>query len=111
MMQVDPLLPLPEQLKALRLASCRTILEQAERTGLSRLTVSDAEGRRDAKLSSISALFDALGYTLVPVPKNMVAEVASFINNGGVAVSLPAGTSAPLGVGQRSFLADDTEER
>lgn len=96
--------PLPEQLQTLRLAAGRNIIELAEKTGLSRLTASAAEGRTDARLSTIVALFDSLGYTLLPVPKPMASEVASFINNGGRTLSLPAGTSAPLGIGQKSFL-------
>ena len=102
---IDPTLSLPEQLHRLRLAQGKGIVELANHTGLSRLTVSAAEGRKDARLSSLTALFDALGYTLLPVPKPLAKEVASFVNNGGVSVSLPAGASAPLGVGQRAFQA------
>lgn len=97
-------IPLPAQLQKLRLAAGRNIVELAEKTGLSRLTASAAEGRTDARLSTIVALFDSLGYTLLPVPKPMASEVAAFINNGGRTLSLPAGTTAPLGVGQQSFL-------
>jgi transcriptional regulator with XRE-family HTH domain len=100
---IDPSLSLPSQLQGLRLALGKGIGELAAGTGLSRLTVSAAEGRTDARLSTLAALFDALGYTLVPVPKPLVHEVASFINNGGVTVSLPAGRAAPMGVGQRVF--------
>ncbi|HEY9107434.1 MAG TPA: hypothetical protein VIN58_12220 [Roseateles sp.] len=83
-------------------------MELAKATGLSRLTVSAAEGATDARISSLTALFDALGYTLLAVPKPLAREVASFINNGGVSVSLPAGQSAPLGVGQRAFQARES---
>lgn len=102
---IDPTLALPQQLKALRIAKGRGIGELAELTGLSRLTVSAAEGRADVRISSLAAILDALGYTLMPVPRELASEVASFINNGGVTMSLPAGQTAPLGVGQRAFLA------
>lgn len=97
-------LPLPQQLRAIRVASGCSIIDLAEKTGMSRLTASAAEGKTDARLSTVVALFDALGYTLLPVPKSMAAEVAAFVNNGGRSLSLPAGTSAPLSVGQQSFL-------
>lgn len=105
---IDPGLGLPQQLKALRVAHARGIVELAEATGLSRLTVSAAEGKTDARISSLTALFDALGYTLLPVPKQLAREVANFINNGGVTVSLPAGITAPMGVGQRAFHSGDS---
>lgn len=100
---IDPAVSLPQQLQNLRLAQGKSIVELASRTGLSRLTVSAAEGKTDARISSLAALFDALGYALLPVPKPLVKEVASFINNGGVTLSLPAGVAAPMGVGQRVF--------
>jgi len=101
----DPRQPLPAQLKALRQAEKRSLLGLAERTGLSRLTVAAAEGRSDTRLSSMVALFDELGYVLVPVPKPLLDETAAFLRNQGQTVSLPAGVSAPLGVAQRVFLA------
>jgi len=101
---VDPRQPLPAQLKALRQAEKRSLLGLAERTGLSRLTVAAAEGKSDTRLSSMVALFDELGYVLVPVPKPLLDETAAFIRNQGQVVSLPAGVSAPLGVAQRVFL-------
>ena len=115
---IDPWRPLPAQLKSLRLAGGRSLLGLAERTGLSRLTVAAAEGKSDTRLSSVVALFDELGYVLVPVPKPLLAETAAFIHNQGRSVSLPAGVSAPLGVGQQAFQAgrsggdqpDDGEE-
>jgi|GEM_PF-2332819 len=100
----DPRQPLPAQLKALRQAKGRSLLGLAERTGLSRLTVAAAEGKSDTRLSSMVALFDELGYVLVPVPKPLLDETAAFIRNQGQVVSLPAGVSAPLGVAQRVFL-------
>jgi transcriptional regulator with XRE-family HTH domain len=102
-MQFDASLPL--QLKALRRASGRSVLNLAERTGLSRLTVAAAEGKADARLSTLTALFDELGYVLVPVPKALLAETVAFIDNQGQSVSLPSGVSAPLGVGQQAFRA------
>jgi transcriptional regulator with XRE-family HTH domain len=96
---------LPAQLKALRRAGGRSVLSLAERTGLSRLTVAAAEGKADARLSTLTALFDELGYALVPVPKALLAETVAFIANQGQSVSLPAGVSAPLGVGQQAFRA------
>jgi hypothetical protein len=103
-MQIDvPGAPLPVQLKALRRAGRRSLVSLAERTGLSRLTVAAAEGQADARLSTLTALFDELGYVLVPVPKPLLAETLAFINNQGQSVSLPAGVSAPLGVGQQAF--------
>lgn len=102
---IDPALSLPQQLRNLRVAQGRSIVDLASRTGLSRLTASAAEGKTDARISSLAALFDALGYALLPVPKPLVKEVASFINNGGVTLSLPAGVVAPMGVGQRVFAA------
>lgn len=95
--------PLPRQLNAIRTAAGRTIVDLAAQTRLSRLTVAAAEGQTDARLSTLVALFDELGFALLPVPKTMAAEVVRFINHGGRSVSLPAGTSAPLGIGQRSF--------
>lgn len=95
--------PLPAQLKALRRAGGRSLVSLAECTGLSRLTVAAAEGQADARLSTLTALFDELGYVLVPVPKPLLAETVAFINNQGQSVSLPAGISAPLGVGQQAF--------
>lgn len=106
----DPALSLPEQLKSLRKSQGKGIGELAEATGLSRLTVSAAEGKTDARISSISALFDSLGYILLPVPKPLAREVASFINNGGVTVSLPAGLTAPMGIGQRAFQAAESSD-
>lgn len=101
---IDPDLPITEQLKQLRLARSRGIGELAASTGLSRLTVSAVESQKsDARISSLSALFDELGYVLMPVPKPLAREVANFINNGGRSVSLPAGQAAPMGVGQRAF--------
>ena len=102
-MQTD--VSLPAQLKALRRAGRRSLVSLAERTGLSRLTVAAAEGQADARLSTLTALFDELGYVLVPVPKPLLAETVAFINNQGQSVSLPAGVSAPLGVGQQAFQA------
>lgn len=102
---IDPSLTVPQQLKAVRTGRGKTLVDLAKATGLSRLTVSAAEGMTDARISSLAALFDALGYTLLAVPKPLAREVANFINNGGVSVSLPAGHSAPLGVGQRAFQA------
>ncbi|NKI93529.1 helix-turn-helix transcriptional regulator [Rhizobacter sp. SG703] len=101
----EPQQPLPAQLKALRRAHRRSLVSLAERTGLSRLTVAAAEGQADARLSTLTALFDELGYTLVPVPKALLAETVAFIANQGQSVSLPAGISAPLGVGQQAFRA------
>jgi transcriptional regulator with XRE-family HTH domain len=100
-MQTD--VSLPAQLKALRRAGGRSLVSLAERTGLSRLTVAAAEGQADARLSTLTALFDELGYVLVPVPKPLLAETVAFIANQGQSVSLPAGVSAPLGVGQQAF--------
>lgn len=101
---IDPSMPVSELLKQLRLARGKGIGELAESTGLSRLTVSAVESQKsDARISSLSALFDKLGYVLLPVPKNMAREVANFVNNGGVSVSLPAGQAAPMGAGQRAF--------
>jgi len=109
---VEPQQPLPAQLKALRRAGGRSLVSLAERTGLSRLTVAAAEGQADARLSTLTALFDELGYTLVPVPKALLAETVAFIANQGQSVSLPAGVSAPLGVGQQAFraAADDLDD-
>lgn len=107
---VDHGLSLPEQLKSLRRSQGKGISELAQATGLSRLTVSAAEGKTDARISSISALFDSLGYILLPVPKPLAREVASFINNGGVTVSLPAGLTAPMGIGQRAFQAAESSD-
>lgn len=105
---IDPSMPVTELLKQLRLARAKGIGELAESTGLSRLTVSAIESQKsDARISSLSALFDKLGYVLLPVPKNMAREVANFVNNGGVSVSLPAGQAAPMGVGQRAFHQSD----
>lgn len=100
---LDHTLTLPQQLHAIRESAGKGIGELAQATGLSRITVSAAEGKTDARLSSVVALFDALGYALLPVPKHLAKEVASFVNNGGAVVSLPAGTEAPMSVGQRSF--------
>lgn len=100
---IDPALSLPQQLRSLRVAQGKSIVDLAARTGLSRLTASAAEGKTDARISSLAALFDALGYALLPVPKPLVKEVASFINNCGVTLSLPAGVAAPMGIGQRVF--------
>ncbi len=110
---VDPQLPLPTQLKALREAAGVTQTALAERAGVSRLTAFAAEGKKDARLSTIAALFDALGWTLVPVPKRMAREVAAFVNNGGRHLSLPSGVGAPLSTSQRLFQAghDDEQER
>lgn len=105
---IDPALNVPQQLRALRTAHAKSINDLAEATGLNRLTVSAAEGKTDARISSVMALFDALGYTLLAVPKPLVREVASFINNGGVTVSLPAGQTAPLGIAQRAFQAGES---
>lgn len=101
---IDPASPLPEQLKKLRSGAGVTILELADKTGLSRLTTSAAEGRTDARLSTMVSLFDALGYQLLAVPKSMAAEVAAFVNNGGRTLSLPAGTVAPRSIGQKAFI-------
>lgn len=85
------------------MAKGKSIVDMALATGLSRLTVSAAEGKSDARLSTVAALFDTLGYTLMPVPKAVAPEVANFINNGGTTVSLPAGVSAPLSSAQQAF--------
>ena len=100
---INPSLELPAQLKELRMAKGKSIVDMALATGLSRLTVSAAEGKSDARLSTVAALFDTLGYTLMPVPKAVAPEVANFINNGGTTVSLPAGVSAPLSSAQQAF--------
>ncbi len=109
-MLIDGNLSLPAQLKALREAAGVTQTALAERAGLSRLTAFAAEGKKDARLSTISALFDALGWVLVPVPKRMAREVVAFVNNGGRHLSLPAGVGAPLSTSQRLFAAGDDEE-
>lgn len=103
---INVALTLPAQLKVLRRAHGRTLSDLAQRTGLSRLTVAGAEGASDARLSTLSSLLDELGYVLIPVPKPMAQEVASFVNNGARQIALPAGASAPLSIGQRSFLED-----
>lgn len=113
-MQIDPKLPLPETLKAIRQSRDMSIIDLARKTGLNRLTTAAAEGKSDARLSTVAALFDALGYALVPVPKQLVSEVAQFVNNGGVMVSLPAGVSAPASPSMTHFeaakkLQDDGE--
>lgn len=105
---IDPTLTVAQQLKALRTAHGKGINDLAEATGLNRLTVSAAEGKTDARISSVAALFDALGYTLLAIPKPLAREVANFINNGGVTVSLPAGQTAPLGIAQRAFQASES---
>lgn len=87
---------LPQQLKGIREDAGASIVSLAEKTKLSRLTVSAAEGKSDPRLSTLAALFDALGYALIPVPKPLLSETVNFINNGGVTVSLPPGVSAPL---------------
>jgi transcriptional regulator with XRE-family HTH domain len=102
---IDPHLTLPEQLKALRLGAGKTLVDLADRTGLSRLTVSAAEGKADTRVSTVVALFNELGYVLIPVPKPLLNETVAFINQGGRTLSLPAGTSAPLGPMQRLFEA------
>ena len=107
--RIDPNLPLPAQLKLIREDAGKSLMEIAGHTGLSRLTVSAAEGKSDARLSTIAALLNVLGYTLLPVPKTMVNEVAAFINNGGKQVSLPSGIEAPMGIAQRAFLEGDED--
>jgi transcriptional regulator with XRE-family HTH domain len=109
---LNPLLTLPEQLKVLREAAHVTLSALAQSTHLSRLTVAAAEGKTDARISTLSALFDQLGYTLVPVPKALLQETVAFVNNQGQVASLPAGVQAPLGRAQQAFqqaLADAPE--
>jgi DNA-binding XRE family transcriptional regulator len=106
----DPLATLPAELKALRQSKGISAVKLAELTGLSRQTVAAAEGLQDARLSSVVQMFEALGYVLMPVPKELVAEAASFIANGGRSISLPAGVAAPLGVGQAAFAASTAKE-
>lgn len=103
---------LPEQLKILREAAHVTLSALAQSTHLSRLTVAAAEGKADARISTLTALFDQLGYTLVPVPKALLQETLDFVNNQGQVASLPAGVQAPLGRAQQAFqqaLADAPE--
>ena len=97
--------PLTAYLKSAKLAGGFTSVQLAQATGLNRMTVAAAEGASDPRLSTVVALLDAMGYGLLPCPKHLMAEVASFINNDGQVLSLPAGVSAPLGQAQRIFHA------
>lgn len=100
---IDTSLTLPSQLKAIREDAGVTQSALAERAGVGRLTAMAAEGKSDPRLSSLAALFDALGYALLPIPKPLVRDVAAFVNNGGRHIALPAGIQAPLSVGQAAF--------
>ncbi|MFK4706008.1 transcriptional regulator with XRE-family HTH domain [Roseateles asaccharophilus] len=104
-MQFDFKLPLPAILKAIRQSHGSSIIDLSKRTGLSRLTTAAAEGKSDPRLSTLAALFDSLGYALVPVPKQLVPEVERFINNGGVMVSVAAGAEAPVSPSMAHFEA------
>jgi transcriptional regulator with XRE-family HTH domain len=93
---IPPQATLPAQLRYLREVLKVSVSQIAKDSGLTRVTVSAAEGNADARLSTVTTLFDTLGYALVPVPKSMAVEVASFVGNGGHIVSKPAGTEAPV---------------
>lgn len=99
-MQTYPYTPpqaaLPAKLRLLRQALGVSAAQLARDTGLTRVTVAAAEGNADARISTVMTLLDALGYTLVPVPKALVNEVAAFVANGGQVVSKPVGTAAPV---------------
>lgn len=86
----------PKQLRHLREANGVSISHIARESGLTRVTVGAAEGNADARLSTVLALFDTLGYNLYPVPKSMATEVAAFVANGGEVVTKPAGEEAPV---------------
>ncbi len=93
-------IPLSQILRKLAKEQKLTQGELAARTLLTRLTVANTLNGGDAKLSTITALFDELGYNLVPVPKALSTEVRDYIENGGIFSSEPAGVSAPLSISQ-----------
>jgi transcriptional regulator with XRE-family HTH domain len=92
--------PLSVRLKHLTKMQKLTQTELATRTLLTRLTVANTLNGGDAKLSTITALFDELGYYLLPVPKALQDEVSDYIENGGKLSSQPAGSGAPLSISQ-----------
>lgn len=96
--------PLMHQLDALLAHAGISQTRLAERARLSRLTVWGAiNGTKDARLSSITAMFDELGYALVPVPKALLGAVHDFVSNDGRTLSRPAGDDAPLSPAQQAF--------
>jgi hypothetical protein len=98
-------MPLPISLRTLRKNQRLSLVELAERTGLSRMTLAAAEGAADTRLSTITTAFDALGFVLMPVPKEMATEVAAFVADGGVVTGAPAGVNAPVNAAMRRFQA------
>lgn len=102
--QINPELPLQEQLKSLFEHKGVTTVAMAQSIGIARQTIAKAlDAKADSRLSTVLSIFEELGYKVVPVPAAMATEVAAFINNGGQVTSLPAGTVAPLGVAQAAF--------
>lgn len=77
---LDSSLTLTQHLSRLREQRNISISALAEQTKLSRLTVAAAERRSDPLYSTLTVMFDALGYDLLPVPKELKAEVVDLIN-------------------------------
>ncbi|MFG6417215.1 helix-turn-helix domain-containing protein [Roseateles sp. DC23W] len=93
-----------EQLAAVFRHASASQVQVADRTGLSRQAIAKAlEGNGNTRVSTLDLILDALGYSLVAVPKGYKAEVIAFINNGARVASLPAGTVAPLGMAQQAY--------
>lgn len=91
---------LPFLVSSIRKQTGFTQVALAEEASLSRLTVVAAERGDDVRLSSMVAMFRAMGCELVPIPKHLVAETKRFVNNGGRIVAVEPGIEAPLSIMQ-----------
>jgi len=91
---------LPFLVSSIRKQSGFTQEGLAQHAGLSRITVVSAERGDDLRLSSVVALFRAMGCELMPIPRHLVAETKRFVNNGGRSVAIEPGIEAPLSIMQ-----------
>lgn len=83
----------------LRKAAKLTQAQLAQRTGLSRETVSKVEsGVVDPQLSTLLEIARGLDLELLFVPRAIRAELDAFVASGGRALALPPGIDAPPSV-------------
>lgn len=85
-----------DELQHARKAAGLTHEAQAQRAGLSRMTVQRTEaGKIDPRLSTLQVLARSLGMDLMLVPKALRPELEDFVRSGGRFLGQPPGVGAP----------------
>ncbi|HSW20176.1 MAG TPA: helix-turn-helix transcriptional regulator [Ramlibacter sp.] len=87
-----------DELQATRKAAGLTQATLAERSGVSRMTVSRVEAGDDPRLSTVLELARALGMELMLVPKALRPAAEDFLRSGGRLLGQPPGAGAPKSV-------------